>query len=160
MCQKNAGTHGFRRTKTVHLHFQETKHDGPYFNGIFTIISPKIGHLYLNGEDAGFHLVVPTLDPGVGADGLVHVLEVLAGFVLLATQLLALVEVHVAHLAPSGLVLVGVAGIILDSRDQARRFVSVRHPQLLLQQVSLVYQKYGGSGVIKLMTSHKIIANL
>ena len=101
MCQKNAGTHGFRRTKTVHLHFQETKHDGPYFNGIFTIISPKIGHLYLNGEDAGFHLVVPTLDPGVGADGLVHVLEVLAGFVLLATQLLALVEVHVAHLAPS-----------------------------------------------------------
>jgi len=93
LSQKNTGTSGssifkcsaVKNAGTIRLHFQETKTDGPYFNGIFTIISPKIGRLYLDGEDAGLHLVIPTLDPVVGADGFVHVLEVLAGFVLLAT---------------------------------------------------------------------------
>jgi hypothetical protein len=62
-------------------------------------------------ESSGVALVVPLLNPGIGAHASVHALEVLADFSSLSLDLLAAVEVQVALIAVASLVGVGVTWI-------------------------------------------------
>jgi len=63
------------------------------------------------GEGSVGALLVPSLSPVVGAHGVVHPAEPLAGLIVLSLDLLASVEVQVALVAIPGLVLVGEARI-------------------------------------------------
>lgn len=59
------------------------------------------------GEAATFQLIIPFLNPGIGAHGGEDLLEVVAGFVVGATLLLAAMEIHIGLVAVAGHVLVG-----------------------------------------------------
>lgn len=61
----------------------------------------------MSGEASLIPLTVPLLNPGIGADGRVNFLKVLARFVTLTLYLLATVEINVALIAVASLVGVG-----------------------------------------------------
>merc|ERR1719412_1982822 len=69
-------------------------------------IESKVG-----GEGALLSLLVPSLDPGVGADSSEVLVEELARLVLFTLQLLATVKVNIVLPAVPGLVLVREPGV-------------------------------------------------
>lgn len=74
--------------------------------------------LDLTDETALGHLLVPSLDPEVGAQSGVGFLEVLAGFVSFSLRLLATMEIQVVLVAIPGLVGVRETGIERNRLDK------------------------------------------
>merc|ERR1719369_2757288 len=79
---------------------------------------------YFSWKSAVLHLLVPSLHPGIGADGLEVLLEELAGFVVLALYLLAALEIHIVLPAVPGLILVRKSGVKRDGLGKWHKFFS------------------------------------